>query len=53
MKYSIYFLIIPLFLIFMYVAWYFGREINYMFKYEDLVKKTILENVKESCLKGK
>jgi hypothetical protein len=52
MKYSI-FLIVPLFLIFMYVAWNFGREISYFFKYEDLVKKTILDNVKENCLKGR
>jgi hypothetical protein len=51
MKYSI-FLIIPIFLVFIYVAWSFGRELNYTVKYEDLVKKTILENVKETCLKG-
>jgi flagellar biogenesis protein FliO len=51
MKYSI-FLIIPIILVFIYVVWSFGREFNYMVKYEDLVKKTILNNVKENCLKG-
>jgi len=33
------------------VGWYYGRMLNYRLSYQDMVKETILEMVKEECIK--
>jgi hypothetical protein len=50
MKISVLILILASFSIFSYLAWTFGRHLNYKFQYEDMVKETILKNVKKECL---
>ena len=41
-----------LFIIFVgYFSWKIGRRINYSWSYEDMVKDTVRQMVKEECLK--
>ena len=47
-----YFMVLASAFFFGYAAWTVGKRINYAWQYEDMVRATVREMVKESALKA-
>jgi flagellar basal body-associated protein FliL len=43
--------IVIIIVVFALSSWFIGRKINYSLSYENMVRQTIIETVKEDCLK--